>query len=77
MIECLVLIEGKNVESETLRNVSLANALQLVIGSIPDGSVILHVSATLSADLNNALIEFTKLPGVTNAMILRLKNDIK
>ena len=34
MLVSLVLIEGENVSEDTLRSVSLSNALQLVIGNV-------------------------------------------
>ena len=73
MIESLILIEGQNVGKETLM-ISLGNAKQLVVGSIPGGKgVILHVAATSSADLGTALLEFAQVPGVTNVLTLALQ----
>ncbi len=56
MIESVVLIEGQNVNPETL-GISLGNAKQLVIGRAGAIGVILHVAAN-PADLGNALVEF-------------------
>jgi hypothetical protein len=41
MIESLALIEGENVSEDTLGNVSLMNAKQLVVGSTPRANVVL------------------------------------
>ena len=76
MIESLVLIEGKqeqNMDKETLSSVSLMSAKHLVVGSVPGGGVILHVAANSPADLSNALVEFAKVPGVAEAVTLRLR----
>jgi len=72
MIESLVLIEGKNVHEDALR-ISLGNAKQLVIGKAPGFGVILHIAATTSADLSNALHDFAKVKGVTGLVTLALR----
>jgi hypothetical protein len=58
MIESIVLIEGQNVNQETLRSISLGNAKHLVVGRAGEIGMILHLEATSSADLSNALVEF-------------------
>lgn len=73
MIESLVLIEGNRVSEEVLAGISLMNAKQLVVGSTPRQSVVLHVAANSSADLGNALIEFSKVPGVTDVLTLAVQ----
>ncbi|HEV8503818.1 MAG TPA: hypothetical protein VGQ53_00405 [Chitinophagaceae bacterium] len=73
MIESIVLIEGKNIKNETLM-ISLSNAKQLVVGSIPGFGVILHVAATSSTDLGNALLAFSKVPDVTGVLTLALRS---
>jgi hypothetical protein len=73
MVESLILIEGQNVDRETLRNVSLSNAKQLVIGSAPEFGVVLHIAATTTADLGNALLEFAQISGVTGVLTLMLR----
>ena len=73
MIESLILLEGQNLSEETLRSKSLANAKQLVVGSIPRGGVILHVAADSPADLGAALLEFAQVPGVTEVLTLALQ----
>lgn len=72
MIESLVLIEGAGVKEENLR-ISLANAKQLVIGSVPGYGVILHIAANSPDDLGKALLEFTKVPNVTGVLTLMLR----
>jgi hypothetical protein len=74
MIESLILIEGKDMSEETLRSLSLGNAKQLVVGRIPRGSIILHVTAESPTFLGSALLEFTKVPGVTKVLTLALEN---
>ncbi len=73
MIESLILIEGENLSEETLGSVSLGNAKQLVVGSIPGGGVILHVTADSPAYLGAALLEFAQIPGVTKVLTLALQ----
>ena len=73
MIESLILLEGQNLNEETLGSVSLGNAKQLVVGSIPGGGVILHVAADSPAYLGAALLEFAQVPGVTKVLTLALQ----
>jgi hypothetical protein len=73
MIESLILIEGQDLSEETLRSVSLGNAKQLVVGSIPGGGVVLHITADSPADLGTALLEFAQVPGVTEVLTLALQ----
>ena len=60
MIESVVLIEGQNVNPETL-GISLGNAKQLVIGRAGAIGVILHIAANSPADLGNALVVALRL----------------
>jgi hypothetical protein len=73
MIEGLVLVEGRNVSEEALRSVSLGNAKQLVVGSVPAGGVVLHVAADGPADLGAALLQFAQVPNVTQVLTLTLR----
>jgi hypothetical protein len=73
MIESWVLIEGQNVNRDTLQSVSLMNAKQLVVGGVPGSGVILHVAASSSVDLGNALLAFSEVPGVTGVSTLALR----
>jgi hypothetical protein len=75
MVESLVLVEDKNVDEESLRSLSLQNAKQVVIGSVPGGGVVLHVAATTSADLSRALVDFAKVPKVTQVTTLTVRNS--
>jgi hypothetical protein len=75
MIESLILVEGRDVSSETLRSLSLRNAKQLVVGSVPAGGVVLHVAATSPADLGAALLEFAQVPNVTQVVTLTLRTS--
>jgi hypothetical protein len=72
MFESLVLIEGEGVKEENLW-ISLANAKQLVIGSVPRYGVILHIAANFPDDLGNALLEFAKVPDVNGVLTLMLR----
>jgi hypothetical protein len=74
MIESVILIEGQNVNQETLW-ISLSNAKQLVIGRAGEIGVILHIAANSSTDLGNALLEFAKVPGVTGVLTLVLRTQ--
>lgn len=73
MVISLVLIEGKNVDGETLRSVSLGNAKQLVVGYASEFGVILHIAAESPAYLDKALQTFAKVPGVTGLLTLALR----
>ncbi|WP_410982461.1 hypothetical protein [Bacillus cereus] len=74
MIESLILVEGRNVNKETLKSIFLGNAKQLVIGTTPANDIILHVNASSSADFGDALLEFSQIQGVTKVLTLTLKN---
>jgi len=73
MILSLVVIEGQNVNEETLRSISLGNAKQLIVGNAYGFGVILHIAAESSTDLNNALHAFAQIPGVTGVLTLALR----
>ena len=73
MIESLILVEGGGVSEEALREVSLGNAKQLVVGRVPAGGVVLHVAATGAADLGAALVDFAKVANVTQVLPLLLR----
>jgi hypothetical protein len=73
MIESLILVEGQNLRGETLREVSLGNALQLVVGNTPGGGVILHIAADSPAYLGTAILDFARVPGVTRVLTLAIQ----
>lgn len=73
MVESLILIEGKEVREESLA-ISLANAKQVVVGSVNGFGVILHVAATTSDDLRNALTDFAKVRHVTGIITLMIRS---
>jgi hypothetical protein len=73
MIESLVSIEGNGVDQEALRGTSLSNAKQLVLGNAGQLGVIVHIAATSPVDLNNALMKFAQIPGVTRVLTLSLQ----
>ena len=73
MILSLVLIEGQNVSEEALR-ISLGNAKQLVVGNAYGFGWILHIAADDPIYLNNALLEFAQVPGVTGVMLLTTRS---
>ena len=73
MMLSVVLIEGQNVSEDTLRSVSLGNAKQLVVGQAYGFGVLLHIAATSSADLSEALRTFAQVPGVTGVLTLALR----
>lgn len=73
MVISLVLIEGQNVDGETLRSISLGNAKQLVVGYASEFGVILHIAAESPADFNKALQTFAQVPGVTGLLTLALR----
>jgi hypothetical protein len=73
-IESLILIEGKDLSEEKLGSLSLGNAKQLVVGRVPGGGIILHIAADSPNFLGTALLEFTKVSGVTKVLTLALQN---
>jgi hypothetical protein len=73
MIESLILVEGRGVSEEALRSLSLGNAMQLIVGGVPGGGVVLHVAATTAADLGAALVDFAKVPNVSQVLPLMLR----
>ena len=73
MIEGLILIEGENLSGETLGSVSLGNALQLVVGSVPGGGAVLHLAADSPTYFGAALLAFAQVPGVTRVLTLALQ----
>ncbi len=73
MMLSLVLIEGQNVSEETLRNLSLGNAKQLVVGNADGFGVILHIAAESPPYLSKALQEFAEVPGVDRVVTLALR----
>jgi hypothetical protein len=74
MIESLILIESASINVEPLRSLSLSNALQLVVGSVPGTGTVLHVAATTAADLSEALVKFAQVNGVTGVLTLMVRN---
>jgi hypothetical protein len=74
LINSLVLVEGQNVTEETLRGLSLGNALHLMVGSASEFGVILEITAESSNYLANALIKINQVSGVSGVMILSLRN---
>ena len=73
MIESIVLIEGQNVNQETLRSISLSNAKQLVLGRAGAIGIVLDLAATTPADLSNALVKFAQISGVTGVVTLTIR----
>jgi hypothetical protein len=62
MVESLVLVEGTSVSQDALRSLSRRNAKPLPDGRFGDKGSVLHVAATTSADLAQAVPTFRKLP---------------
>jgi hypothetical protein len=72
MIESLILIQGSIKEADL--NISLGNALQLVVGRAPQFGFILHIAADSPDYLGKALIEFAKVPKVTGVVTLMIQS---
>jgi hypothetical protein len=73
MISSLVLLEGKEIKNEDL-SFSLSNAKQIVMGRVPgSGDWIVHIAATTLADLEEALIKYAKVSGVTGVVTLLIR----
>jgi hypothetical protein len=71
----LVLIEGQNVNVDTLSSLSLMNAKQLVVGDAYGFGVIMHIAAEAPADLSNALSEVAQVPDVTGVILLTVRTE--
>lgn len=77
MVESLVLVEGEEgqaLHDDALRDVSLSNAKQVVVGRTPKGQVILHVAANALDDLREAFLGLAEAPGVGNVVIMTLRS---
>ncbi|MDQ1557937.1 MAG: hypothetical protein QOD32_997 [Pyrinomonadaceae bacterium] len=72
-VKSLILIEGSSVTKASL-NISLTNALQVVIGRAPAMGWIVHVAANSNADLGKALLKFAQVPNVTGVTTLLIRN---
>ena len=73
MLENLLLIKGPAVDAEVLRALSFGNAKQLVVGRVPGGSVVLHITAESAADLGRALLDLAGVAGVTEIVTLAIQ----
>lgn len=72
IINSLVLIEGNSVEEDSLK-ISLGNAKQIVLGKVHAMGWILHVAADSPDYLGKALLDFSKVPGVSGVVTLALR----
>lgn len=72
MVESLLLIKGPAVDAAVLRTLSFGNAKQLVVGPVPGGSVVLHITAESAADLGRAQLDLAQVAGVTVVVTLAL-----
>jgi len=73
IVKSLILIEGNNVTKTSL-NISLTNALQVVVGKAPAMGWVVHVAANSNADLGKALLKFAQVPNVTEVTTLLIRN---
>jgi hypothetical protein len=73
VIESLVLIEGQDADADKLRSLSLGNAKQVVIGKVIGFGTVLHIAATSSDYLNDALQKFAGVSGVTGIVTLAIR----
>lgn len=73
MVESVLLVEGTGVSQDALRGLSLRNAKQLVYGRFGEAGSVLHVAATTSADLAQAVLDFSKLTGVRSVFTLAVR----
>lgn len=64
MVESLILLEGSNLNRNTLEAVSLRNAKHLVVNVNLCRGHVVHIEATTFDDLGNALTLFMQLPDV-------------
>jgi hypothetical protein len=72
-MEGFILVEGKGLDQDRLRSLSLRNAKQIVIGSapgpVPGGtSVILHLAGVSPTDFGTALVEFAQVSNVSQVL---------
>ncbi|MDQ1591497.1 MAG: hypothetical protein QOG71_2124 [Pyrinomonadaceae bacterium] len=73
IVKSLILIEGSSVTKASL-NISLTNALQVVIGRAPAMGWLVHVAANSNADLGKALLKFAQVTNVTGVTTLLIRN---
>ena len=75
MVNALVLFKMDGLVtdemSERIRSKSLANAKQLICGTLRD-EIIVDLAANTAKDLHVALGEFAEVPGVKSVTILRI-----
>lgn len=69
MITGLILVQGNNLKTENLI-VSLHNAKHLVKGDTGGFGVMINLAANTHSDYQNALLEFSKVDGVTQVMTI-------
>ena len=75
MIETLILIEAKSSLPEEALMISLGNAKQIVVGSVPDFGGIMHIAADSADYLNKALADFSKIENVTSVITLFIRQQ--
>jgi hypothetical protein len=78
MVNALVLIKMDgwvtDEMKDRIRGTSLANAKQLICGTLRD-DVIADLAATTSKDLNGALATFAEVQGVKSITVVRLVQE--
>ncbi|MBD2755921.1 hypothetical protein [Spirosoma validum] len=72
VIESLILIQGESVKKENLA-ISLANAKQIVLGSVNRFGFVVHLAASSTDDLSNALLRFAKVKDVTGVITMMVR----
>jgi len=77
MQKCLVSIEAEfgTLPSEVLLNISLGNAKHLIVGHTLEFGTILDITAESQTYLNDALMTFAQIQGVTKITILAIKSE--
>jgi len=73
MVSSLILVEGKNLSEQELKQLSLRSSKQLIIGSHRDFGVILHIASNSLSELKKSVQEFKKVSGVINVKTIRTK----
>jgi hypothetical protein len=73
MAESLLLIEGTDVNEESLRSQSLRNAKPLVYGRFGGGHVV-HLGLNSLDDLAAAIVDLAAVPGVSGITTLAVRN---
>lgn len=75
MTTSILLIETSADFNADSLNISLGNAKNIVIGRAPEFGYLVHLAATSTEDLNQALQDFAQIRGVVRVTQLAIQAD--